>query len=273
MSAPSNRTVPLSLSRLPEIWPINVVLPAPFGPIKACTSPAFTSRVTSSVATTPPKRFETPFSSSMAPPREQACDAMRREQHDREQHDAYSQARVLLIVGEYRGEPVDAVVGDQVLEPEQRRSADHSAPEPSDAAHDHHHHERARLRPVQHVRVHVLAVAREQRAGKSAGGAGDDEAGELVAVHRKADRLGAFLVFADRLDHAPEARMREPMQAIKTGCQRRERGVIEGDITAQIDAQSQRGAGRSEEHTSELQSQSNLVCRLLLEKKKTTSTR
>src|SRR5688572_30882414 len=28
------------------------------------------------------------------------------------------------------------------------------------------------------------------------------------------------------------------------------------------------GTGRSEEHTSELQSQSNLVCRLLLEKKK-----
>src|SRR2546430_13339546 len=32
------------------------------------------------------------------------------------------------------------------------------------------------------------------------------------------------------------------------------------------------GAVRSEEHTSELQSQSNLVCRLLLEKKKRTST-
>src|SRR5205085_12373802 len=30
--------------------------------------------------------------------------------------------------------------------------------------------------------------------------------------------------------------------------------------------------GRSEEHTSELQSQSNLVCRLLLEKKKTNKT-
>src|SRR2546427_7437353 len=30
----------------------------------------------------------------------------------------------------------------------------------------------------------------------------------------------------------------------------------------------QSAAGRSEEHTSELQSQSNLVCRLLLEKKK-----
>src|SRR2546430_7230166 len=32
----------------------------------------------------------------------------------------------------------------------------------------------------------------------------------------------------------------------------------------------QDGTGRSEEHTSELQSQSNLVCRLLLEKKKKT---
>src|SRR2546430_6483032 len=31
--------------------------------------------------------------------------------------------------------------------------------------------------------------------------------------------------------------------------------------------------GRSEEHTSELQSQSNLVCRLLLEKKKTLTAR
>src|SRR2546430_11565788 len=31
--------------------------------------------------------------------------------------------------------------------------------------------------------------------------------------------------------------------------------------------------GRSEEHTSELQSQSNLVCRLLLEKKKSISSR
>src|SRR5437588_6744455 len=32
-----------------------------------------------------------------------------------------------------------------------------------------------------------------------------------------------------------------------------------------------RAGGRSEEHTSELQSHSDLVCRLLLEKKKTTS--
>src|SRR2546430_9137004 len=36
----------------------------------------------------------------------------------------------------------------------------------------------------------------------------------------------------------------------------------------QIHAQRTNRGGRSEEHTSELQSQSNLVCRLLLEKKK-----
>src|SRR2546430_11299377 len=40
------------------------------------------------------------------------------------------------------------------------------------------------------------------------------------------------------------------------------------------DARQKAGAGtRSEEHTSELQSQSNLVCRLLLEKKKKNTTR
>src|SRR2546430_7518957 len=36
-----------------------------------------------------------------------------------------------------------------------------------------------------------------------------------------------------------------------------------------LDTPDDRVADRSEEHTSELQSQSNLVCRLLLEKKKT----
>src|SRR2546430_6787347 len=37
---------------------------------------------------------------------------------------------------------------------------------------------------------------------------------------------------------------------------------------ATLARRSEDGCGRSEEHTSELQSQSNLVCRLLLEKKK-----
>src|SRR3989475_8685702 len=43
---------------------------------------------------------------------------------------------------------------------------------------------------------------------------------------------------------------------------------IESDPKARTLTISDNGIGRSEEHTSELQSQSNLVCRLLLEKKK-----
>src|SRR5947207_15608237 len=85
MSRPSKRIAPPSLPRLPEIWPMRVVLPAPFGPIRACTSPGFSSSVTSSVATTPPKRFETFLSSSMLLPREQARDALGSEEHDRKQ--------------------------------------------------------------------------------------------------------------------------------------------------------------------------------------------
>src|SRR2546427_9203001 len=44
---------------------------------------------------------------------------------------------------------------------------------------------------------------------------------------------------------------------------RRADGVLEA-----VEGAVATGCGRSEEHTSELQSQSNLVCRLLLEKKK-----
>src|SRR5688572_32329969 len=44
-------------------------------------------------------------------------------------------------------------------------------------------------------------------------------------------------------------------------------GVDEGELGV-LPGRQLRVLGRSEEHTSELQSQSNLVCRLLLEKKK-----
>src|SRR2546430_13410595 len=46
-------------------------------------------------------------------------------------------------------------------------------------------------------------------------------------------------------------------------------GDIEGSIVISADDFVIAKVPRSEEHTSELQSQSNLVCRLLLEKKKT----
>src|SRR2546427_7449885 len=55
-----------------------------------------------------------------------------------------------------------------------------------------------------------------------------------------------------------------------SGCQQIEpiAALEHADHRRRRDALAQRRGPRSEEHTSELQSQSNLVCRLLLEKKK-----
>src|SRR3989442_13245960 len=215
MSRPSKRISPRSEGKVPEIWLMSVVLPAPLGPISAWTSPLFTSSVTSSVATTPPKRFDTRLSSSTAPPRQQPGDAVRREQHDRQHHQADAEIGVLLVVGRHGSEPGDRVVGDHVLQTEEHERPDGPAPELADAAQDHHDHQRARLHPVQHVRVDVLAMAREERPGEPGDRARDDEADELVAVYRQADRLGPRLVFTDR-DHYPaEAGLHDPVERVE----------------------------------------------------------
>src|SRR5688572_32101684 len=63
---------------------------------------------------------------------------------------------------------------------------------------------------------------------------------------------------------APERGLEEEEDADRG----REREAEQPQSAASRSAVSPSTAGRSEEHTSELQSQSNLVCRLLLEKKK-----
>src|SRR2546422_4485430 len=50
----------------------------------------------------------------------------------------------------------------------------------------------------------------------------------------------------------------------------RQRGLVDQDLGALHASGRRDGGGRSEEHTSELQSRLHLVCRLLLEKKKHT---
>src|SRR5437879_7406356 len=134
MSRPSKRISPRSEGKVPEIWLMSVVLPAPLGPISAWTSPLFTSSVTSSVATTPTKRFDTRLSSSTAPPRQQSGNAVRRAQHDRQHPQADAEIGVLRVVGRHGGEPGDRVVGDHVLETEQHDRADGPAPELADAS-------------------------------------------------------------------------------------------------------------------------------------------
>src|SRR2546430_11142776 len=66
-----------------------------------------------------------------------------------------------------------------------------------------------------------------------------------------------------RARYAAGRRVRQPVQLL--------RPQLQGHPPDRRRAPDHGGtAARSEEHTSELQSQSNLVCRLLLEKKKTT---
>src|SRR2546430_7625798 len=82
---------------------------------------------------------------------------------------------------------------------------------------------------------------------------GGNRAGNDLALHQQAldaciDQAGTEL---REVEHADD--------------QREQAGHVEEDDAA---AETRKGNARSEEHTSELQSQSNLVCRLLLEKKK-----
>src|SRR2546430_13240116 len=64
---------------------------------------------------------------------------------------------------------------------------------------------------------------------------------------------------------------RSPAAAEQRGQRPNSFGVVRQDQIVGVGELEPERADRSEEHTSELQSQSNLVCRLLLEKKKKTT--
>src|SRR5205807_6550747 len=77
------------------------------------------------------------------------------------------------------------------------------------------------------------------------------------AVHRSGARLA-------HPRHRLPDRGRDARRGARADRARPERGIFHGDARAR----QRRARHRSEEHTSELQSPCNLVCRLLLEKKK-----
>src|SRR5919204_4304471 len=87
----------------PVNWLISVVLPAPFGPMMACSSPGVTSSERLSVALMPPKlrtRFSTRSKGSgTAKPPEKSHDAAAREQHDQQEQRPHDQRP---IFGELR---------------------------------------------------------------------------------------------------------------------------------------------------------------------------
>src|SRR5256886_3825796 len=98
---------------------------------------------------------------------------------------------------------------------------------------------------------------------------------ESAAVAAPRLRDVPHAVAAGARPHAHHVRVAVPPRRVRAaGLRSRRRGAVLGRDQpaglAHLRAKPRRDrlAGRSEEHTSELQSQSNIVCRLLLEKKK-----
>src|SRR5688500_19811294 len=81
---------------------------------------------------------------------------------------------------------------------------------------------------------------------------------------RRSSDLGRGRGFRSPHHHGPAAPFAHPRQPARHPA----RGPDSGGLPASRLRRDERGTARSEEHTSELQSPCNLVCRLLLEKKK-----
>src|SRR5690606_40521604 len=87
------------------------------------------------------------------------------------------------------------------------------------------------------------------------------------ALPISAEQNGALVVFPGNV-YGLGADFSKPLNEECTRDAVTPKGQLRNQVEARLERAARRGA-RSEEHTSELQSRENLVCRLLLEKKKT----
>src|ERR1041385_8287334 len=113
MSSPAKAMRPASGASSPEIWLISVVLPAPFGPITACSSSGRTSNVTSSVTRRPPKflaRFSMRSTTSATEhPPQSFCHAdQSAAREDRDQHQQRPEDHLPVL-----GQPRQPLFGEQ----------------------------------------------------------------------------------------------------------------------------------------------------------------
>src|SRR5437763_15824812 len=132
----------------PVNWLISVVLPAPFGPMMACSSPGTTSSERLSVATMPPNRrirFSTRNrGSATRKPPQYSHDAAAREQHDQQQQRPHDHRP---IFGELR---------QKLFEQEKGDGADNGTEQRAHAAEDHHLHEIAGADSIHPSRSDVI---------------------------------------------------------------------------------------------------------------------
>src|SRR5438045_2222302 len=137
MSRPSNAMRPALGASSPAICAMKVVLPAPLGPITACTSPGATVKSMPEFATKAPKRLVRPLTARNG-------SATAAPEQDHRQHDEAEHRHPVLGVG-----------GEELFQQDEGGSAERRPGERAGAAQDEHDEEIARQHPVQHARADV----------------------------------------------------------------------------------------------------------------------
>src|SRR4051794_6512271 len=228
-SVPAKRIVPASGRSSPESSAIRVVLPAPFGPMIAWSSPGATASDTSLVAVRPPKRLISPRVSSSAsaiapaPLRKQAEQAAFRKQHDEDQD---RPERGLPMLGQARQHALQDQIGGR---------AENWTDQRADAPQDDHHHDLARTGPMHDRGRHEQGQVCEQRTSEAANRAGDYKGGELVAEGREADRQHTALVRFDALQKHAKPRLHEAAAKQQNEYEKGEGEIVEDRLVGEID--------------------------------------
>src|SRR6185436_9643862 len=146
MSSPAKWICPASGRSSPESCLMNVVLPAPFGPITACVSPARTSKSTESVATSAPNvlpSFRTSSRGLFIFSREKAREAALGVQHH--QHEDHAEVQLPVLVHPFRQH---APALQPVFQQQQPCGTEQRSGGGRDTAEDHHEHQLAGACPV-----------------------------------------------------------------------------------------------------------------------------
>src|SRR4051812_41655404 len=173
---------PASGAIRPEIWLIKVVLPAPFGPITACSSPGITSSVTSSVTRKPPKflaRFSMRSTGSATnhPPQPLRHADQPAAREYRDQHQQRSKDHL----------PVLGQAGEPLLSEQERGRADDRAIERAHATEDHDDEEVAGALPRHVGGTDEVGRVPKQESREPRNHTGDHIHDELEAVDFEAD--------------------------------------------------------------------------------------
>src|SRR6185437_14764790 len=192
MFSPSNVTLPAVGGKKPLMRLKKVVLPAPFGPITARSSPAFMSNVTPSTAFNVPKWRDTlsirknvdPAGAGLAI--EDAEHAFREQEHDEHEEQADE------------GHPVFGHARQIVLSDDED---DHPEQRPKEAAHasEHDHdHEVAGQDPMQVLRRRKVEQHRVERSGKRRNETRDRKGCPHVTVNPHTEEFDTPAILADR---------------------------------------------------------------------------